>query len=72
MRDSGVKKNPGYGIIEMDEKFHAFFAADVSHVHSEDIYSALKNIYFHLKWEGYVLLTWLGVWQCFVPCSCTS
>lgn len=57
MRDSGVKKNPGYSIIEMVGKFHAFFVADGSHVHSEDIYVALKNIYFYLKLEGYVPLT---------------
>lgn len=57
MRDSGVKKNPGYSIIEMVGKFHAFFVADGSHVHSEDIYAALKNIYFYLKLEGYVPLT---------------
>ncbi|KQJ91779.1 pentatricopeptide repeat-containing protein At2g22410, mitochondrial [Brachypodium distachyon] len=57
MRERGVKKNPGCSSIEVDGKFHEFLVADVSHVHSEDIYAALKNIYFHLKWEGYVPLT---------------
>ena len=54
MRDRGVKKNPGCSSIEVDGKFHEFLAADVSHVHSEDIYAALKNIYIHLKSEGYI------------------
>uniref|UniRef100_A0ACD6A3V2 Uncharacterized protein n=1 Tax=Avena sativa TaxID=4498 RepID=A0ACD6A3V2_AVESA len=57
MRDRGVKKNPGCSSIEVDGKFHEFLVADVSHVHSEDIYAALKNIYVHLKLEGYVPLT---------------
>ncbi|KAF8725428.1 hypothetical protein HU200_019949 [Digitaria exilis] len=54
MRDRGVKKNPGCSSIEVDGKFHEFLAADVSHVHSEDIYASLKNIYIHLKAEGYI------------------
>ncbi|WVZ89253.1 hypothetical protein U9M48_035679, partial [Paspalum notatum var. saurae] len=45
IRDRGVKKNPGCSSIEVDGKFHEFLAADVSHVHSGDIYAALKNIY---------------------------
>lgn len=53
MRDRGVKKNPGSSSIEVDGKFHEFLAADVSHVHSEDIYAALENIYLHSKSEGY-------------------
>jgi pentatricopeptide repeat protein len=57
MRDSGIKKNPGCSSIEVDGKFHEFLVADVSHVHSEDIYAALKNIYLHLKSEGYISLT---------------
>ncbi|CAN6344752.1 unnamed protein product [Urochloa humidicola] len=54
MRNRGVKKNPGCSSIEVDGEFHEFLAADVSHVHSEDIYVALKNIYIHLKTEGYI------------------
>uniref|UniRef100_A0A0D9XXZ0 Pentatricopeptide repeat-containing protein n=1 Tax=Leersia perrieri TaxID=77586 RepID=A0A0D9XXZ0_9ORYZ len=51
MRDRGVKKNPGCSSIEVEGKFHDFLVADVSHVCSEDIYAALKNIYSHLKQE---------------------
>ncbi|OEL24344.1 Pentatricopeptide repeat-containing protein [Dichanthelium oligosanthes] len=54
MKDRGIKKNPGCSSIEVDGKFHEFLAADVSHVHSEDIYAALTNIYIHL--EGYIPL----------------
>ncbi|KAG8051061.1 hypothetical protein GUJ93_ZPchr0009g163 [Zizania palustris] len=54
MRDRGVRKNPGCSSIEVKGEFHDFLVADVSHVRSEDIYEALKNIYFHLKQEGYV------------------
>jgi hypothetical protein len=57
MRDSGIKKNPSCSSIEVDGKFHEFLVADVSHVHSEDIYAALKNIYLHLKLEGYISLS---------------
>uniref|UniRef100_J3NCB5 Pentatricopeptide repeat-containing protein n=2 Tax=Oryza brachyantha TaxID=4533 RepID=J3NCB5_ORYBR len=54
MRDRAVKKNPGCSSIEVEGRFHDFLVADVSHARSEDIYAALKNIYFHLKQEGYV------------------
>ncbi|XP_004963495.3 pentatricopeptide repeat-containing protein At2g22410, mitochondrial [Setaria italica] len=54
MRDRGIKKNPGCSSIKVDGKFHEFLAADVSHVHSEDIYTALENVYIHLKTEGYI------------------
>ncbi|CAM0957568.1 unnamed protein product [Alopecurus aequalis] len=54
MRDRGVQKNPGCSSIEVDGKFHQFLVADVSHVHREDIYAALNNIYVHLKLEGYI------------------
>ncbi|CAL5097757.1 unnamed protein product [Urochloa decumbens] len=54
MRNRGVKKNPGCSSIEVDREFHEFLAADVSHVHSEDIYAALKNIYIHSKTQGYI------------------
>jgi hypothetical protein len=55
MRD--IKKNPGCSSTEVDGKFHEFLVADVSHVYSEDIYAALKNIYLHLKSEGYIPLS---------------
>jgi pentatricopeptide repeat protein len=54
MRDRRVKKNPGCSSIEVDGKCHEFLVADVSHVHSEDIYAALGNIYLHSKAEGYI------------------
>ncbi|XP_073012803.1 pentatricopeptide repeat-containing protein At2g29760, chloroplastic-like [Typha latifolia] len=54
MRDRGVKKTPGCSLIEVDDKFHEFFVADIAHVQSEEIYATLSNIYLQLRWEGYV------------------
>eukprot|EP00268_Persea_americana_P067144 TRINITY_DN9205_c0_g1_i2.p1 TRINITY_DN9205_c0_g1~~TRINITY_DN9205_c0_g1_i2.p1 ORF type:complete len:689 (-),score=111.17 TRINITY_DN9205_c0_g1_i2:89-2155(-) len=54
MRDRGVKKTPGCSSIEVDGKFHEFLVADISHPLSQEIYSMLDEVYFHLKLEGYV------------------
>ena len=54
MREKGIKKTPGCSLIEVEGKFHEFFAADQSHILSKDIYSTLRVIYKHLRWEGFV------------------
>ncbi|OAY71729.1 Pentatricopeptide repeat-containing protein, mitochondrial [Ananas comosus] len=52
MREKGVKKTPGCSSMEVNGKFHEFFVADTSHVRSEEIYTTLRNIYLHLRWEA--------------------
>ncbi|KAJ0977013.1 hypothetical protein J5N97_012487 [Dioscorea zingiberensis] len=56
MRERGVKKTPGFSSIEVDGKFHEFFAADKSHILSEQIYTILDVLYMQLRREGYVLI----------------
>lgn len=50
MRDRGIRKTPGCSSIEVEGKFHEFFAADQAHLLCKDIYSILSVIYKHLKW----------------------
>jgi pentatricopeptide repeat protein len=52
-----IKKNAGCCSSGVDGKFYEFLVADVSHVCSEDIYATMKNIYLHLKSEGYIPLS---------------
>ncbi|KAM3270852.1 pentatricopeptide repeat-containing protein [Capsicum chacoense] len=44
MRDNGVKKNPGYSLIEVDGHFYEFVAADDSHPESQAIHKMLDEI----------------------------
>ncbi|MQL88304.1 hypothetical protein Taro_020856 [Colocasia esculenta] len=51
MRECGVKKTPGCSSIEVDGKFHEFFAGDKSHSLSEEIYKILGLMYAQLCLE---------------------
>lgn len=55
MRERGVRKTPGCSSIEVEGKFHEFFAAGQSHFLSKDIYVTLSVLCMHLRWEGHVL-----------------
>ncbi|KAK1361232.1 Pentatricopeptide repeat-containing protein [Heracleum sosnowskyi] len=57
MRDSGVKKVPGYSWIEAQNKIHTFSVGDALHPQRERIYSFLEELDLRMKKEGYVSST---------------
>ncbi|XP_009801512.1 pentatricopeptide repeat-containing protein At2g22410, mitochondrial-like [Nicotiana tabacum] len=54
MRAKGVKKNPGYSLMEVDGNFYEFVVADDSHPQSRAIYRMLDEIMLLSKLEEYV------------------
>lgn len=54
MTDRGVTKEPGCSLLEIDGISHEFFAGDITHPQTEDIYQALKEIEEKLESAGYV------------------
>lgn len=57
MRDTGVKKVPGYSWIEAQNKIHTFSVGDALHPQRERIYSFLEELDLRMKKEGYVSST---------------
>ncbi|KAF9592960.1 hypothetical protein IFM89_019264 [Coptis chinensis] len=57
MRDRGVKKVPGYGWIEVQNKVHTFWVGDSVHPEKDKIYAFLEDLVRRLKKEGYVSKT---------------
>lgn len=57
MRDTGVKKVPGYSWIESQNKIHTFSVGDALHPQGERIYSFLEELDLRMKKEGYVSST---------------
>ncbi|XVF00502.1 hypothetical protein REPUB_Repub04eG0006600 [Reevesia pubescens] len=53
MLREGVKKVPGYSLVELGNHVHEFLMGDRSHPQSEEIYSMLAEITRRLKLEGY-------------------
>ncbi|XP_050363800.1 putative pentatricopeptide repeat-containing protein At3g25060, mitochondrial [Argentina anserina] len=54
MNQTGVKKVPGYSVVEVDGELHAFLMQDTSHQHHEDIVLLLKKLYYEMRAMGYV------------------
>lgn len=54
MRDTGVKKMPGWSFIEVSNRVHEFIAGEKSHPQFNGIYEILVNINGHLKMVGHV------------------
>lgn len=54
MLDKGVKKFPGYSIVEVGNRVHEFVMGDRSHPQSEEIYAMLTEITKRLRLKGYV------------------
>jgi len=50
----GVRKTPGYSLVELGNKVYEFTMGDRSQPQSEDIYAMLAEITKLLKLEGYV------------------
>ncbi|KAE9607801.1 hypothetical protein Lal_00013457 [Lupinus albus] len=53
MKDSGIEKEPGCSLIEVNNKVHEFLAGDLRHPKSRDIYLMLEEISTWLKANGY-------------------
>nr|GEV63002.1 pentatricopeptide repeat-containing protein At4g02750 [Tanacetum cinerariifolium] len=54
MRDTGVKKVPGYSLLEVQNKIHTFSVGDSTHPETVRIYAYLEELAFRLKKEGYI------------------
>ncbi|GMY13362.1 pentatricopeptide repeat-containing protein At4g21065 [Fagus crenata] len=54
MLTDGVRKTPGYSLVELGNCVYEFTMGDISHPQSKDIYSMLAEITKLLKLEGYV------------------
>ncbi|KAL3512188.1 hypothetical protein ACH5RR_024905 [Cinchona calisaya] len=57
MRDTGVKKVPGYSWVEVQNKIHTFSVGDSTHPESQRIYAFLEELDLRMKFEGYVSST---------------
>ncbi|XP_020237020.1 pentatricopeptide repeat-containing protein At4g21065 [Cajanus cajan] len=54
MLKDGVKKTPGYSLVELGNRVYEFTMGDRSHPQSQDVYALLEKISELLKLEGYV------------------
>ncbi|XP_022720069.1 pentatricopeptide repeat-containing protein At3g12770-like [Durio zibethinus] len=54
MRRRGLKKTPGYSLIEVGKQVHTFFAGEDSHPNSVEISQILENLRLELEASGYV------------------
>ncbi|XP_022762651.1 pentatricopeptide repeat-containing protein At4g21065 [Durio zibethinus] len=53
MLREGVKKVPGYSLVELGNHVYEFLMGDRTHPHSEEIFAMLAEITKRLKLEGY-------------------
>ncbi|KAL1288906.1 hypothetical protein HN51_057364 [Arachis hypogaea] len=54
MLEDGVRKTPGYSMVELGNRVYEFTMGDRSHPQSKDVYALLEKITELLKLEGYV------------------
>eukprot|EP01018_Ginkgo_biloba_P036697 Gb_40434 [translate_table: standard] len=54
MKNRGLKKTPGFSLIELNNKVHTFLVGDRSHPLSEKIYGILEILAGQMKEAGYV------------------
>ncbi|XP_020270458.1 pentatricopeptide repeat-containing protein At4g21065 [Asparagus officinalis] len=54
MFNGGVKKTPGYSLLEIGNRVHEFVMGDRSHPQSDEIYDKLEEVAKRLRKEGYV------------------
>lgn len=57
MRDTRVRKVPGYSWVEVQNKMHIFSVGDSTHPETNRIYAFLEELDLRLKQEGYVSST---------------
>jgi pentatricopeptide repeat protein len=54
MKYRGIKKIPGYSLIEVNNRVHTFIVEDRSHPQSEKIYATLETLSGEMEEAGYV------------------
>ncbi|KAK9146851.1 hypothetical protein Sjap_006754 [Stephania japonica] len=54
MKQRGLKKTPGYSLIEVENRLHTFFAGDNSHPSWARIGQALENLRMEIEACGYI------------------
>ncbi|CAN6487315.1 unnamed protein product [Victoria cruziana] len=54
MKKRGIKKIPGCSLIEVDGVIHEFFAEDIAHPKSKEVYVAVEDMMQKLESSGYV------------------
>lgn len=54
MLSEGVRKSPGYSLVELGNRVYEFIMGDRSHQESEELYAMLAEITKLLRLEGYV------------------
>ncbi|XP_044477403.1 pentatricopeptide repeat-containing protein At3g12770-like [Mangifera indica] len=54
MMNRGIRKTPGYSLIEVENQVHSFFAGDDSHPKWAEIYKFLENLRLQVEALGYV------------------
>lgn len=57
MKETGVKKLPGFSWVDVDNKTHVFGAEDWSHPDKKEIHEKLEDLSARIREEGYVPLT---------------
>ncbi|XP_077226625.1 tetratricopeptide repeat (TPR)-like superfamily protein [Tasmannia lanceolata] len=54
MKKTGMKKVPGYSVVEVKGKLHAFLMEDKTHPQNEKIMEMLERLDFEMRQMGYV------------------
>lgn len=57
MRDTGVRKVPGYSWVEVQNKIHTFSVGGTTHPQCQKIYAFLEELDLRMRQEGYVPAT---------------
>ncbi|KAH0689494.1 hypothetical protein KY289_016852 [Solanum tuberosum] len=57
IRDTGVRKMPGYNWVEVQNQIHLFSVGDTMHPDNKRIYAFLEELEFLMKQKGYVSTT---------------
>lgn len=57
MRDTGIRKVPGYSWVEAQNKIHTFSVGDSTHPDTGRIYAFLEELDLRMKQDGYVCST---------------
>ncbi|CAK9185590.1 unnamed protein product [Ilex paraguariensis] len=57
MRDTGIRKVPGYSWVEVQNKIHTFSVGDSIHPERDTIYAYLEELDLWMKRDGYVSAT---------------
>lgn len=61
MNDRGVKKEPGWSVVELDGAVNEFIAGGWSHPEAKEIYAKVEELLGRIRLEGYVPDTGGGV-----------